>query len=95
MQIIKEAKERQNKNEPHLGGWMLSTEWQKYVLDVISWHDWEAAKRYDTAYYFLERFVEEDCSYLVGNRSFYQEPFQELVNTYFNYNLQFMVMKNE
>lgn len=94
-QIIREAKERQDKNKPHCGGWCLSTDWHKYVMDVISLYDNKAAKRYDTAFWFLEKLVDEDCSYLAEGRNFYQIPFEDLVDTYFNYNLEFMVMENE
>lgn len=94
-QIIREAKERQDKGKPHCGGWCLSTEWQKYVMDVISLYDRVAARRYDTAFWFLEKLVDEDCSYLSDGRNFYQTPFQDLVDTYFNYNTEFMVMENE
>ena len=94
-QIIREAKERQDKNLPHCGRWYLSTEWQKYVMDVISLYDEEAARRYDTAFWFLEKLVDKDCSYLADGRNFYQTPFEDMVDTYFNYNIEFMVMKNE
>ena len=93
-QIIREAKERQDKGKPHCGGWYLSTDWQKYVMDVISLYDREAAKRYDTAFWFLEKLVDKDCSYLSKGRNFYQIPFEDLVDTYFNYNTE-LVMENE
>ena len=53
--IIKAARRRKKCNLPHKTSWMLETEWQKYIMDVIRLEDERTSDSFEKSFLYLKK----------------------------------------
>lgn len=99
--IIKAARRRKKCNLPHKTSWMLETEWQKYIMDVIRLEDERTSDSFEKSFLYLKKravgvFYDTWLEEQYAESGYYDLAFKYIIKKCYGENSVIdMVMENE